>query len=97
MVASDATATSRAAIAGSSDMAISWLKPIGRTSGSIAFPIRPAIEYSMAGRSASAGGAGKLASAHSAIVTPRMMVPARFRKALALSHRPTITSRKDGI
>ena len=41
-IASAATATSRAAIAGRIDIAISWLKPIGRTSGSMALPMRPA-------------------------------------------------------
>jgi hypothetical protein len=90
-----ATATSRAAIAGSNAMLMSLLKPIGATTVWIPSAIWPAIDTSDCFSPGPA--CGKLASAHKIMVVARMIVPARFRKIAARCHRPMRTSDRRGI
>ena len=57
-VPSAPTATSRAAMPGTSAMQICQLKPIGANTNSSRWPMRPAKLYSMAGPVAPSGAAG---------------------------------------
>ena len=77
-------------------MLICQLKPIGSNSSASARPSVPARLYATAGPVAPSGGAGKLANAHSATVSTRMMPPTRRRKILTRCHSPMAMLRACG-
>ncbi len=88
-VPSAPTATSRAAMPGTSAIEICQLKPMGAKMCCSAPPILPARLYWMAGPVAPSGGDGKVDRNHSRMVSVRMMVPTRCRKIQARSYRPS--------